>query len=133
MQFSKIATISALVAAASATDILSASQAPVADDEATVVTTRVTVTGYTTYCPYPTTITITVCEEETFCTESAIVVDEPATITVTEPCVIPTSYAERKLLLHKMSPLMKVLVLNKLQVLWQVLLLLLLLCFSDYM
>lgn len=96
MQFSKIATISALVAAASATDILSASQAPVADDEATVVTTRVTVTGYTTYCPYPTTITITVCEEETFCTESAIVVDEPATITVTEPCVIPTSYAELK-------------------------------------
>lgn len=96
MQFSKIATISALVAAASATDILSASQAPVADDEATVVTTRVTVTGYTTYCPYPTTITITVCEEETFCTESVIVVDEPATITVTEPCVIPTSYAERK-------------------------------------
>ena len=96
MQFSKIATISALVAAASATDILSASQAPVADDEATVVTTRVTVTGYTTYCPYPTTITITVCEEETFCTETAIVVDEPATITVTEPCVIPTSHAERQ-------------------------------------
>lgn len=52
-------------------------------------TVYTTVTDYTTYCPYPTTITITTCDEE--CAPHTITVEEPKTITVTGECVVPTS------------------------------------------
>ncbi|KAL6453454.1 PGA26 Predicted GPI-anchored protein 26 [Candida maltosa Xu316] len=78
MQFSKIAAISALSTAALAVEYNS------------TVTEHVTITGYTTYCPYPTTITVTVCEEENICTEKEIPVEGPTTVTITEPCIVPS-------------------------------------------
>lgn len=48
-----------------------------------------TITDYTTYCPESTTITITTCDET--CGPHTVTVDEPKTITVTGPCVLPTS------------------------------------------
>uniref|UniRef100_A0A0L0NYV1 Uncharacterized protein n=1 Tax=Candidozyma auris TaxID=498019 RepID=A0A0L0NYV1_CANAR len=56
----------------------------------TTVTDDVTVTGYTTYCPIPTTITITTCVQQT-CGPKTITVDEPKTVTVTEECIIPST------------------------------------------
>lgn len=53
----------------------------------TTVTTDITVTDYTTYCPVPTTITITTCD--TGCAPHTITVDEPKTITVTGECIVP--------------------------------------------
>lgn len=80
MHFSKIIAGSAL------------SSVALAEFQNGTVTTHVTATGYTTYCPYPTTITLTICEEENICTKRPIVVSEPTTVTVTEPCIISTSY-----------------------------------------
>lgn len=56
----------------------------------TVVTTDVTVTGYTTYCPESTIVTITKCDEE--CYPTAITVTEATTLTVTGECVVPTTW-----------------------------------------
>lgn len=80
MHFSKIIAGSAL------------SSVALAEFQNGTVTTHVTATGYTTYCPYPITITLTICEEENICTKRPIVVSEPTTVTVTEPCIISTSY-----------------------------------------
>lgn len=52
MHFSKIIAGSAL------------SSVALAEFQNGTVTTHVTATGYNTYCPYPTTITLTICEEE---------------------------------------------------------------------
>ncbi|GBL52104.1 hypothetical protein ACI3LY_005488 [Candidozyma auris] len=79
MQFSTVAAASALAATVAA-----------GYSNATTVTTDVTVTGYTTYCPEPTVITITKCEE--VCKPTEITVTEATTLTVTEPCVVPTTY-----------------------------------------
>ncbi|KAI3407032.2 hypothetical protein KGF56_000120 [Candida oxycetoniae] len=79
MQVQSLLTVSALAAIVSAAF------------ENVTVTTEVTVTGYTTYCPEPTTITLTVCDAKE-CTASELVVDEPKTITVTEECIVPVSY-----------------------------------------
>lgn len=51
-------------------------------------TKHVTVTGYTTYCPEPTTFTVTTCVEHV-CGPKPITVTEPKTVTVTEECIIP--------------------------------------------
>ncbi|PSK33656.1 hypothetical protein C7M61_005266 [Candidozyma pseudohaemuli] len=80
MQFSTVATVAALAASASA-----------AYSNATTITTDVTVTGYTTYCPESTVVTITKCEEDK-CAPSEITVSSATTLTVTEPCVVPTTY-----------------------------------------
>lgn len=85
MQFSKIIAGSVLTSVA------------LAEFHNGTVTTEVTATGYTTYCPYPTTITLTICEEDNICTKRPIVVSEPTTITVTEPCIISTSYETTEL------------------------------------
>lgn len=53
----------------------------------TTVTKDVTVTGYTTYCPEPTTFTVTTCYEKV-CAPSTVVVEEPKTVTITEECII---------------------------------------------
>lgn len=57
----------------------------------TVVTTDITVTAYTTYCPEPTTFTVTTCEDKK-CGEHVVTVTEAATVTVTEECIVPTTY-----------------------------------------
>lgn len=56
----------------------------------TVITTDITVTDYTTYCPASTVITITKCDAE--CYPTAITVTEATTLTVTGECVVPTTY-----------------------------------------
>ncbi|KAI5953425.1 hypothetical protein KGF54_002797 [Candida jiufengensis] len=82
MQFKNLAITSILASLASAQ----------AYSNGTIVTELRTVTEYTTYCPEPTTLTITVCEESSICTASTIKVLEPQTVTITEPCIIPTTY-----------------------------------------
>mmetsp|Transcript_2808 Transcript_2808/g.3310 ORF Transcript_2808/g.3310 Transcript_2808/m.3310 type:complete len:158 (+) Transcript_2808:61-534(+) len=57
----------------------------------TTVTTDVTVTDYTTYCPYSTVVTVTKCEEDK-CNPTTITVSEATTLTVTGECVVPTTY-----------------------------------------
>uniref|UniRef100_A0A0L0NPG2 Uncharacterized protein n=1 Tax=Candidozyma auris TaxID=498019 RepID=A0A0L0NPG2_CANAR len=54
----------------------------------TTVTDHITVTGYTTYCPEPTTLTVTTCVEHK-CGPKHITVEKPKTITITEECVVP--------------------------------------------
>ncbi|SGZ51911.1 CIC11C00000004983 [Sungouiella intermedia] len=49
----------------------------------------ITTTDYVTYCPYPTTVTVTTCEKHT-CGPKHITVTEETTITVTGECVVPT-------------------------------------------
>lgn len=61
----------------------------------TVVTTDVTVTDYTTYCPYSTVVTVTKCED--VCEPTVITVTEATTLTVTGECVVPTSYTTESL------------------------------------
>ncbi|KAI5954757.1 hypothetical protein KGF57_003780 [Candida theae] len=90
MQFTSLVTVASLSAFASAA----------AYANGTVVTVDVTVTGYTTYCPEPTTLTITVCDQD-ICKASEIEVNEPKTITVTEECVIPTSYTTNEITITK--------------------------------
>ncbi|KAM9900252.1 hypothetical protein OXX80_012079 [Metschnikowia pulcherrima] len=80
MQFSTVAAISALSASAMA-----------AYSNATVVTEDVTVTGYTTYCPASTVVTITTCSEHK-CAPHTVTVSEATTLTITEECVVPTTY-----------------------------------------
>ena len=58
--------------------------------EGSVITTQVTVTDYTTYCPYPTTITVTTCENHK-CGETVIPVETATTITVTGEVLCPTT------------------------------------------
>ena len=57
----------------------------------TVITTDVTVTDYTTYCPSPTEVVIKTCTLEK-CAPVTITVSEAQTLTVTGECVIPTTY-----------------------------------------
>lgn len=80
MQFSTVAALSALSASAMA-----------AYSNATVVTTDITVTGYTTYCPESTVVTVTTCDAHA-CAPSTITVSQATTLTVTAPCVVPTTY-----------------------------------------
>lgn len=80
MQFTTLATVSAVAATALA-----------AYSNGTTVTEDVTVTGYTTYCPESTQITLTVCDESS-CAPTVITVSEETTLTITEPCVVPTTY-----------------------------------------
>lgn len=56
------------------------------------VTDQITVTGYTTYCPESTIITITTCENHA-CGPKTITVSEASTVVITEECVIPTTEA----------------------------------------
>ena len=91
MQFSSLATVASLSAYASAA----------AYQNGTVVTVDVTVTGYTTYCPEPTTITVTVCEESDICKPTEIEVTEAKTVTITEECIIPTSYTTNEITITK--------------------------------
>ncbi|RLV96287.1 putative GPI-anchored protein 26 [Spathaspora sp. JA1] len=81
MQFSTAVIASTLAASALA-----------ASNSTVVVTEAITVTDYTTYCPEPTVITVTVCEEEEVCTSKEIEVLTPGTITITETCVVETTY-----------------------------------------
>lgn len=57
----------------------------------TTVTTDVTVTDYTTYCPYSTVVTVTKCEQDK-CHPTEITVTEATTLTVTGEFVVPTTY-----------------------------------------
>lgn len=52
------------------------------------VTEHITVTGYTTYCPESTVLTITTCENKA-CGPKTITVSEAQTVTVTEECIVP--------------------------------------------
>lgn len=65
------------------------SDVTVITDHTSDFTDVTTITDYTTYCPESTTITITTCDET--CGPHTVTVDEPKTITVTGPCVLPTS------------------------------------------
>ncbi|KAI3402288.2 hypothetical protein KGF56_004858 [Candida oxycetoniae] len=56
----------------------------------TVVTTQVTVTDFTTYCPEETTVTITSCKNHV-CSPTTIVVTEETTLTITGEVVCPTT------------------------------------------
>lgn len=56
------------------------------------VTEHITVTGYTTYCPESTIITITTCENKA-CGPKTITVSEASTVVVTEECIIPSTSA----------------------------------------
>ncbi|KAJ8143776.1 hypothetical protein OY671_003102 [Metschnikowia pulcherrima] len=58
----------------------------------TVVTTDVTVTDYTTYCPASTVVTITTCSDHK-CAPTTITASEATTITITGECVVPTTVA----------------------------------------
>ncbi|KAF7584383.1 hypothetical protein FOB63_000455 [Clavispora lusitaniae] len=89
MQFSTFATLSALTATAFAAYSNDTTSAAPGSNE-TVVTTDITVTGYTTYCPESTVITITKCSD--VCEPSAVTVTEATTLTFTEPCLVPTTY-----------------------------------------
>ena len=51
-----------------------------------------TVTGYTTYCPESTVVTITTCENQK-CAPTAVTVTEATTLTVTGECVVPATSA----------------------------------------
>lgn len=69
--------------------------------------TGVTVTGYTTYCPEATTVTITTCSQHK-CAPTEITVTGPSTITVTEECLVPStapSTVAAESLLPAVSPL----------------------------
>lgn len=57
------------------------------------ITTDITVTDYVTYCPEETTITLTTCTKDV-CNKHEVTVTEPATITVTGECVVPTVVTE---------------------------------------
>ncbi|EGW35322.1 uncharacterized protein SPAPADRAFT_58548 [Spathaspora passalidarum NRRL Y-27907] len=81
MQYSSVVIGSALAASVLA-----------AANNTLTITTQVTLTDYTTYCPEPTVLTITVCEEEEICSTKSIAVPVPGTITVTEPCIVETVY-----------------------------------------
>ena len=81
MQFKSLATVSAMSALASANF-----------QNVTTITTDVTVTAFTTYCPLATTLTLTVCDDDNSnCHASEVTVSEPQTITITENCIIPSS------------------------------------------
>lgn len=56
------------------------------------VTDQVTVTGYTTYCPESTTLTVTTCSNKA-CAPHTVTVSEPSTVVITEPCVVPSTAA----------------------------------------
>lgn len=81
MQFSTLITVAALSVGALAGNYTNE----------TTVTTDVTVTGYTTYCPESTVIVIKTCTKEV-CHPHTTTVTAPATITFTEECLIPTTY-----------------------------------------
>ena len=70
---------------------LLAGSAVAAYSNATVITTDVTVTDYTTYCPYSTEVVIKTCTLEK-CAPVTRPVSEAQTLTVTGECVIPTTY-----------------------------------------
>ncbi|CUM67462.1 uncharacterized protein PRCAT00005158001 [Priceomyces carsonii] len=57
----------------------------------TTITKLKTVTDYVTYCPGPTTITVTTCTNDV-CNPSTVTVSSETTLTVTGECVVPTSY-----------------------------------------
>ena len=59
---------------------------------ATVITTGVTVTGYTTYCPVPTVVTVTTCSDHK-CAPETITASEATTITITGEVLVPTTIA----------------------------------------
>ncbi|KAM9903371.1 hypothetical protein OXX69_007955, partial [Metschnikowia pulcherrima] len=59
---------------------------------ATVITSGVTVTGYTTYCPVPTVVTVTTCSDHK-CAPETITASEATTITITGEVLVPTTIA----------------------------------------
>ncbi|PVH18390.1 uncharacterized protein CXQ87_001315 [Candidozyma duobushaemuli] len=59
------------------------------------VTKDITVTGYTTYCPFATTLTIATCENKA-CGPKTITVSEASTVTITEECIVPKTSTEPK-------------------------------------
>lgn len=61
--------------------------APSHDGWNQTTTKQVTVTGYTTYCPEPTTFTVTTCVEKV-CAPKEVTVSEPKTVTITEKCLV---------------------------------------------
>lgn len=56
----------------------------------TIVTTYVTVTDYTTYCPKSTEVTLTTCDNWK-CVPTTVTVTEETTLTVSGECLIPTT------------------------------------------
>lgn len=68
----------------------SASASASSEEEGSVVTTQVTVTDFTTYCPYPTTLTITKCKNNE-CHPTTIPVETATTVTVTGEVICPTT------------------------------------------
>lgn len=68
----------------------SASASASSEEEGSVVTTQVTVTDFTTYCPYPTTLTITKCENNEY-HPTTIPVETATTVTVTGEVICPTT------------------------------------------
>lgn len=86
--FKQVLATSALLASTLGAYTNETSSAPAGNG--TVVTTDITVTDYTTYCPASTVVTITKCDQE--CYPTAITVTEATTLTVTGECVVPTTY-----------------------------------------
>lgn len=68
-----------------------AGSAVAAVSNSTWVTTDVTVTDYTTYCPESTVLVVKTCTEMK-CHPYTTTVAAPATVTITGECVVPTSY-----------------------------------------
>lgn len=52
-------------------------------------------TDYVTYCPEPTTITVTTCDLTKHCATHTVEVEKPETVTVTGECFIPTPGPEQ--------------------------------------
>lgn len=77
MQFSKLSFASAALAASASATIYS---------NVTTVTTDVTVTQYTTYCPTPTYVTLTTCDSNNVCGPTIVAVQDGVTITL-DSCV----------------------------------------------
>ncbi|CUM54790.1 unnamed protein product [Debaryomyces tyrocola] len=57
----------------------------------TTVTGSATVTDFVTFCPYPTTVTVTTCRSNV-CLPHTVTVPEATTLTVTGSCLVPTTY-----------------------------------------
>ncbi|KAM9896371.1 hypothetical protein OXX69_010679, partial [Metschnikowia pulcherrima] len=64
--------------------------ASIVPTESTVYTTGVTVTGYTTYCPTPTVVTLATCSDST-CVPEIVTVSEASTLTFSGEYVVPTT------------------------------------------
>ncbi|KAK6454102.1 uncharacterized protein RJT20DRAFT_4082 [Scheffersomyces xylosifermentans] len=86
MQFSSVLAASALAATAAA----QFSNSTIIELTNTTITTDVTVTGFTTYCPMPTQFVVVTCNESK-CQPKTISVSAPTTVTI-DSAVVATTF-----------------------------------------